>query len=388
MRKNNREELINLMIKIIMISMFSLGAIVFSYPFISDSINNFYDQKMMAKNLDMSNEAVRLESEKRIEELAKLNEAMADKRKSQNIPGIGLVEDPFGQINTKNENPGEAYYKEHLLGAIYIPNIKVSLPVFDTTNDTLLEKGATLLQGTSYPIGGANTHSVITSHSGLAEKRLFTDLERLKEGDLFYVEIGDEVLAYEVFEFNIVLPHEIEILEIREDEDLLTLLTCTPYMINTHRLLVTGKRVDYEPEILTKEIDSVKQYHSNRIYWNSGALVSFLAVSLVWAIRKYQYYATTKKEYALSFKLVNNESNDSLYTLYNFFGGAHSTYTAQSDENAVIDFEFVKGGKYYIAPVSRKQMRFQYFAKVSKNHMRVYYRTGLFRKQRVDNHDN
>ncbi|MGO3607855.1 MAG: class C sortase, partial [Pseudolactococcus laudensis] len=122
----------------------------------------------------------------------------------------------------------------------------VSLPIFDETNNELLEKGATVLQGTSFPIGGKGTHSVITGHTGLPEKKLFTDLEKLKKGDLFYIEVSGKKLAYRVERFKTVLPTELDSLKIEDSSDLVTLLTCTPYMINTHRLLVTGVRVGFE----------------------------------------------------------------------------------------------------------------------------------------------
>lgn len=150
-------------------------------------------------------------------------------------------------------------YQKHLIGSVYIPKISVGLPLFDETTDDLLEQGATLLQGTSYPTGGYSTHSVITSHSGLPEKKLFTDLEKLKVGDYFLVNNLDKTMKYEIESIKEVLPTETDDLVIQEGKDMMTLLTCTPYMINTHRLLVTGHRVPYTEDEANKEISSVKK---------------------------------------------------------------------------------------------------------------------------------
>lgn len=364
-----------------MITLFTLGALVFTYPFTSDAINNFYDQKMMKEQLVNANEETRQKREARIEELAKINESLSSEIGRKNLPGIGIVEDPFANNITNNENPGEAYFRDHLLGAIYIPKIKVSLPIFDETNDTLLEKGSTLLQGTSYPIGGDDTHSVITSHSGLPEKRLFTDLEKLEHGDMFFIEIGDDILAYEIFDFNTVLPHEIESLAIQDGRDLVTLLTCTPYMINTHRLLVTGKRVDYQPGAIETQVNQVKNYHETRVFVIIGALAIFLALAITWAIQKYRFYMRSQKLYSLKFLLNGNDKQT--YQLYSLLGYEVSNYNATSNQDGEVDFGLVFGKNYWIGIKGQKNTRFRIRAKIKNNSFQVTLRTGIFRKGSV-----
>lgn len=130
-----------------------------------------------------------------------------------------------------------------LMGRIMIPGIDVDLPVYHGTSEKTLLEGAGHLRGTSLPVGGANTRSVITAHRGLADARMFTDLDRVKVGDLFSVDVVGEVLTYEVIEAKVVQPHETEALRVVEGKDLLTLVTCTPLGVNTHRILVTGERV-------------------------------------------------------------------------------------------------------------------------------------------------
>lgn len=371
MKQRNRLELVDLILKLGMITLFTVGALIFSYPFISDSINNYYDQKMMSSQLKSSNEAVKLENEKRLKEWELKNQEMLDEKYSKNIPGLGLVEDPFSNSVGQDEVLEESYYRDHLIGAIYIPRIKISLPVFDETNNMLLEKGATLLQGTSYPIGGLGTHSVITSHSGLPEKKLFTDLEHLELGDVFYIEVGSEMLAYEVYQVDTVLPDEIDAVTIQEGLDQVTLLTCTPYMINTHRLLVSGRRIELAVDEVNKQIDEVVQYHSQRVYWNISMLVVFLILSALLAHSRYRYYLNTKKNFLLCFQITGNISNDE-FGLYSFFGFKHLEKYARPDLNGNLNFGEVPGGTYWIAPIVNKRDRFRIKAKIKKAHFVVY----------------
>ena len=136
-----------------------------------------------------------------------------------------------------------------LMGYVEIPKIEVNLPIYHGTSEEVLQKGIGHLLGSSLPIGGEGFHSVLTGHSGLAGKRLFSDLEQLALGDRFYLHVFGETLAYEVTEINRVLPHETELLTAVAGEDLCTLVTCTPYGVNTHRLLVRGSRAPFEKVI-------------------------------------------------------------------------------------------------------------------------------------------
>lgn len=131
-----------------------------------------------------------------------------------------------------------------IMGYITIPVINVQLPIYHGTSEEILNVAAGHLQGSSLPVGGNTTHSVISAHRGLPSARLFSDLDRLNVGDTFTITILDEILTYEVEEINIVLPHEVSRLSISEDRDLVTLMTCTPYGINSHRLLVRAHRIE------------------------------------------------------------------------------------------------------------------------------------------------
>ena len=138
--------------------------------------------------------------------------------------------------------------EDGMMGYIEIPKIGVELPIYHGTDTATLAKGVGHLPQTSLPVGGEGVHTALSAHSGMSGARMFTDLALLQEGDLFYIHILDRTLTYRVDEINTVLPQDTELLEMQPGEDLCTLITCTPYGINTHRLLVRGRRVEAEPE--------------------------------------------------------------------------------------------------------------------------------------------
>ena len=131
-----------------------------------------------------------------------------------------------------------------IMGYIEIPAIGVSLPVYHGVEDTVLQIAIGHIEGTSLPVGGPGTHCVVSGHRGLPSAKLFTDLDKLTEGDVFLLRVLDEVLTYEVDQIHIVEPHEVDLLELQGGQDLCTLVTCTPYGINSHRLLVRGHRIE------------------------------------------------------------------------------------------------------------------------------------------------
>lgn len=139
-----------------------------------------------------------------------------------------------------------------IMGYITIPVINVELPVYHGTSEGVLNVAVGHLKGSSFPVGGASTHAVLSAHTGLPSARLFTDLESLVVGDQFTITVLDRIFTYKVDDINVVLPHEMEKLAIVPDEDYVTLLTCTPYGINSHRLLVRARRIEtvYEKTVL------------------------------------------------------------------------------------------------------------------------------------------
>ena len=134
------------------------------------------------------------------------------------------------------------------MGYVHIPKLAVSLPIYHGTEEETLDRGVGHLIGSSLPIGGSSTHAILTGHSGLASQKMFSDLDKLEIGDTFYLEVLNEILAYEVDQINTVLPHDTAYLGLEGGKDLCTLVTCTPFGVNTHRLLIRGHRIAYTPK--------------------------------------------------------------------------------------------------------------------------------------------
>ncbi len=131
-----------------------------------------------------------------------------------------------------------------IMGYVQIPKIGVELPIYHGTSDATLDKGVGHLLGTSLPVGGIGTHCVLTGHSGLAGTRMFSDLDQLKKGDVFYIRVLDETHAYMILDINTVLPEDTSLLSIDPNRESVTLVTCTPFGVNTHRLLIRGERIE------------------------------------------------------------------------------------------------------------------------------------------------
>ena len=185
-----------------------------------------------------------------------LQDVLTDARQyNQNMPGV-LVSDPYS-LNDAREGESGAWenYLDSLtvpdsdvMATIRIPSIQVNLPVKHGTSDAVLAEGAGHLFGSSLPVGGERTHSVITAHTALSRAKLFDDLDQVELGELFHIDVAGETLTYRVESINVVLPHEIDSLQLEAGRDLVTLVTCAPPTVNTHRLLVRGERVHLEEE--------------------------------------------------------------------------------------------------------------------------------------------
>lgn len=180
-----------------------------------------------------------------------------------------------------------------IMGYVEIPLIQVNLPIYHGTDSDALDAGIGHLLGTSLPVGGMNTHSVLTAHSGMANQKMFSDLDKLEQGDVFYLQVLGETLAYQVDQINTVLPHDTTYLGITEGEDFCTLVTCTPFGVNTHRLLVRGTRIPYEEaEVIVEEQMQVEELPKST--WEEqyirGILFGIGAVILIAALYGYYLY--------------------------------------------------------------------------------------------------
>ncbi|HFI0401087.1 TPA: class C sortase [Streptococcus suis] len=250
------------------------GIGILSYPFIRNSLNDLMNQQIIQHYQQQANQKSTEEYQQKLAEMEAKNKQFA----YQNIsPGF----DPFSEEAKKVEDL-KTVYEDHVLGVISIPKIQIRLPIFDQTREDFLARGATYLEGTSFPIGGESTHSVISGHRGLTEAKLFTDLPDLVEGDRFYIELKEsEIHAYQVDKIQVVDPSDVSSLQIVEGQDYVTLVTCTPYMVNSHRILVRGHRIPYKAEIMEAEVKQVAVLPVNYIPLFIGIPLSFIFLAIL-----------------------------------------------------------------------------------------------------------
>lgn len=217
----------------ILILIFLLGLGIVLYPSISDQWNR-RTQSAVVNNYDQTIEAIDNDQYKEVlEEAHRFNERLYESGLSyEDQKDIEGYEDTLNVDGSK------------MMGYIEIPKIDVKLPIYHGYSDAVMASAVGHLKGTSLPVGGINTHSVLSSHRGLPSARLFTDLDKLEEGDTFSITVLSEHLTYQIFKIRIVEPQVVRPLDIVPGQDLCTLVTCTPYGINTHRMLLTARRVD------------------------------------------------------------------------------------------------------------------------------------------------
>lgn len=235
---------------IIMVLLFFMGLLVLLYPTLSD----FYNQKVQSAAI-ASYESILKDYEKK--DYSKLfNEAYEYNDKLKSLSDPYLMSDTLNNYNDIINLDGKG-----MMGYISIDKIKVELPIYHGTSEEVLNVAVGHLEGSSLPVGGLGTHSVLSAHRGLPSTKLFTDLDKLEIGDTFSVTILNEQFTYQIDHIEIIEPHDIRNLKIYPNEDYLTLMTCTPYGINTHRLLVRGKRIENaeKPVYITTEAFKVSK---------------------------------------------------------------------------------------------------------------------------------
>ena len=226
---------------IILILVFLTGLSLLLYPSVSDYWNSLHQSRAIAA---YSAEVAELDNstyDQLWEDAKAFNRRIASRTSPFELSAQD--EEAYGQLLNVSGSG--------IMGYIEIPRIKCSLPIYHGVDEAVLQIAVGHLEWTSLPVGGEGTHCVISGHRGLPSAKLFTNLDQLTEGDIFMMRVLDEVLTYEVDQILIVEPQEVSALTIREGEDLCTLVTCTPYGINTHRLLVRGHRIDNMEEAKT-----------------------------------------------------------------------------------------------------------------------------------------
>lgn len=261
---------------------FVLGLGLLLYP----TVSNFWNEKRSEK---LINDYIANVSEAKGEDYsAEFKEA---EEYNKTLEGKGIP-DAFAFISEEEDETYMSLLSQSsngVMGFIKIPKINVSLPIYHTTEKSVLEKGVGHLQGSALPVGGRGTHCVLSAHRGLPSAALFTDLDLLSEGDRFFIYVLDRALAYEVDQILEVEPDETESLDVSGDGDLVTLVTCTPYGVNSHRLLVRGHRVEYtESDVAEAKKNAVGSLYTNYTLWLtvSAAFTVVFVVSMILFIKK------------------------------------------------------------------------------------------------------
>ena len=257
---------------IILIFLVGLGFI--SYPTVSNLWNQAHQSRAIATYSKQVEKLDDSENKKMLKAARKYNKSL-------------LKKSDHWKLSKKDKKKYESLLDVSgtgIMGYIEVPKIDCSLPIYHGTDEGALQIAIGHLEGSSLPVGGKSTHCVLSGHRGLPSARLFTDLDQMEEGDIFILNILGRKLAYEVDQIRVVLPEEMSDLEIEEGKDLCTLVTCTPYGINTHRLLVRGHRTEYVEKKVAeekKEVQTKKTDIRLRIAGGAGVLMLLIIIIVI-----------------------------------------------------------------------------------------------------------
>lgn len=260
--------------------LFSLGLTL--YPAISNYYNEQHQSEIHTAYIEMVEQADDSELIETRQQAIAYNESI--------IPGTADTYSHEALLTASETYDSQLNLAgDGIMGYVEIPSIDVYLPIYHGTGNDSLERGVGHLLGSSLPVGGNNTHSILTGHSGMASQKMFTDINQLQNGDVFYLHVLDETLAYQVCQLNTVLPHDTTYLGIEPGQDLCTLVTCTPVGINTHRLLVRGSRIPYQEAAVIQEqivierapVSTWEQQYLQGLFLGFGAVAVITVLILV-----------------------------------------------------------------------------------------------------------
>lgn len=261
---------------IILVLIFLLGLSLLLYPSFSDYWNSFHQSHAIASYAETVSVINSAEQDRIWEEARIYNETLVNKENRWIVE-----EEKLEEYNSLLNIAGNG-----IMGYVEIPTIAVELPIYHGVSDSVLQIALGHLEGSSLPVGGEGTHCAISGHRGLPSAKLFTNLDELAKGDVFLLHVMDEILTYEVDQIRIVEPADLSALEIEEGKDLCTLITCTPYGVNSHRLLVRGHRIE---NIDTKTIRvTADAMQIDPVLVAPAVAVPILLVLLVWLLIKYR----------------------------------------------------------------------------------------------------
>lgn len=248
------------------------GLCVLFYPAVSTAWNKYREKRLINTYEESIRQIEQEDFQKYWKDARAYNEGQVE----------NIIPDAFAAGENVVDEVYESllnYGNDGIMGYVEIPCIEVKLPIFHGTGEEALLHGAGHLEGSSLPVGGEGTHAILAAHRGLPSSMLFTDLNLVQEGDFFYIHVLDETLAYEVDQILVVEPDETEPLNIVQGKDYVTLLTCTPYGVNSHRLLVRGHRAEYSVTVHEEEKEQVRSSVGTNYFLI--ACMAFLAVIAV-----------------------------------------------------------------------------------------------------------
>ena len=245
---------------------FLAGLSLLLYPLVANQWNNYRQKQLLSgyeQTVSQKEEANEIDYDAELKKAVAYNEALLPSILPDSFAIAEASEEDQVYMNTLN------IAGDGMMGSVEIPKINIKLPIYHTTDEEVLKQAAGHLEGSSLPCGGGSTHAVISAHRGLPSASLFTDLDQLKEGDHFLIHVLNETLSYEVDKISVVKPEDTSALVVEDGKDLVTLLTCTPYGVNTERLLVRGHRVPYVEQEVADEKTPLSgiSLHTNYLLW-------------------------------------------------------------------------------------------------------------------------
>lgn len=285
MKNRDSNQKMNSVLFLMSLLIFIVGIGIFIYPAVSNYFAEKNQKEVIHEYQEYVNKAEQEEIEHQWELAETYNENLAgDPVHDPFIPGTGYAL-PDNYMEVLNIN------HDSVMGYVEIPKIGVYLPIFHGTSEQTLENGAGHIAESYLPIGGKNRHSIISAHRGLPSAELFTRLDEMEIGDVFYIHVLDATLAYEVNRIDVIEPSNLELLSPDKDMDLVTLLTCTPYGVNTHRLLVRGSRIPYDENVYHYSVNqsqTIAEWIKEYIFAIVIGIVILIVMIIFWK-RKQQH---------------------------------------------------------------------------------------------------
>ena len=273
-RKQNKRRFSVSTMLLVVILLAGIGVML--YPSVSDWWNSMHATRAIANYVEAVDSMSEQAKEEIIEAARQYNKSLA------NGANFNVSDEKYAEYEKILDISGTG-----IMGYIQIPSINVNLPVYHGTEETVLQIAVGHIAGSSFPVGGKRTHCILSGHRGLPSAVLFTDLDKMKKGDHFLLHVLDDTLCYQVDKITVVEPDDTEALMADQDQDLATLLTCTPYGVNSHRLLVRGRRIPYEEvgdEMVAASAFTGPSLHTNYLLWvivgllTTGAFILLLYV--------------------------------------------------------------------------------------------------------------